>query len=38
MRTLPLVPLTKVSRPELPGLIQQMVQRIDREVNRLHRF
>ncbi len=29
--TLPLVPLTKVSRPELPGLIQQMIERIDRE-------
>jgi hypothetical protein len=32
--TLPLVPLTKVSRPELQGLIQQMVQRIHREADR----
>jgi predicted transposase YdaD len=29
--TLPLAPLTRVSRPELPGLIQQMDRRIDRE-------
>ena len=29
--TLPLAPLTRVSRPELPGLIRQMDQRIDHE-------
>ena len=29
--TLPLAPLTKISRPALPGLIQRMVERIDRE-------